>query len=379
MASILCKNSSGTIGYRDENSTSGYYKLQKSGTNIGWHLGQDSGTYLFKDGSNIGWRSKSFAVTVTWNASGGTSSESTRSVIPGSAVGTLPTASYTSYQFDGWWTGPTSGSQVTASTIINDNVIFYARWKANGQAIPIGGFNGGGNGGIANSDTASGGGATHIARVSGLLPTLSALRSSILIVAGAGAGSGCSGTIGGEGGGTQGTIGTDTSYLPVGQPGTQTGGGVGGSNSGSGSFGQGGHTGITQAWPGGGGGAGWFGGGAGSNLSGGGSSGGGGSSYIGNVTNGSTQTGVRAGNGMAKITAPTGTVYTFNYMGMIETFVVPVTGTYTLEVWGAQGGKSGHGQRGGYGGYAKGNITLTAGETLYVVVGGEGVNEANKS
>lgn len=52
-------------------------------------------------------------------------------------------------------------------------------------------------------------------------------------------------------------------------------------------------------------------------------------------------------------------------------YVVPVTGEYRLEVWGAQGG--GHSNiLGGYGGYSKGSITLTKGTTLYINVGGEG-------
>jgi len=79
---------------------------------------------------------------------------------------------------------------------------------------------------------------------------------------------------------------------------------------------------------------------------------------------------------MARIIGPDDTEWTFNYMGIIERFVVPVTGQYTLEIWGAAGGKSGHGVRGGSGGYATGKIQLTVGQTIYIVVGGQGVNEA---
>ncbi len=58
---------------------------------------------------------------------------------------------------------------------------------------------------------------------------------------------------------------------------------------------------------------------------------------------------------------------TFDYTGGMQTFTVPATGNYQLEVWGAQGGSSiGDG---GYGGYAIGDIYLTAGQTLYVYVG----------
>jgi len=58
----------------------------------------------------------------------------------------------------------------------------------------------------------------------------------------------------------------------------------------------------------------------------------------------------------------------FDYTGAVQTFTVPVTGEYTLEVWGAQGGHSGH-NIGGNGGYSKGTIQLTAGQTLSVYVG----------
>ena len=58
----------------------------------------------------------------------------------------------------------------------------------------------------------------------------------------------------------------------------------------------------------------------------------------------------------------------FSYTGNVQTFTVPETGTYKLEVWGAQGGST----YGGKGGYSYGNISLSAGSTLYVVVGGQG-------
>ncbi|MFB9278853.1 glycine rich domain-containing protein [Cohnella cellulosilytica] len=64
---------------------------------------------------------------------------------------------------------------------------------------------------------------------------------------------------------------------------------------------------------------------------------------------------------------------TFNYTGSVQTFTAPSTGTYTLEVWGAQGGNSTYDSRvqGGLGGYAKGDINLTAGETISIYVGGQ--------
>lgn len=58
----------------------------------------------------------------------------------------------------------------------------------------------------------------------------------------------------------------------------------------------------------------------------------------------------------------------FNYTGYCEEYIAPVTGVYRLEVWGAQGG----GNSGGKGGYSTGLVNLTAGDKLYVYVGGKG-------
>ena len=49
--------------------------------------------------------------------------------------------------------------------------------------------------------------------------------------------------------------------------------------------------------------------------------------------------------------------------------MAPVSTTYKLEVWGAQGGNT----NGGNGGYSYGNKTIDNGNTLYVCVGGQGV------
>ena len=66
-------------------------------------------------------------------------------------------------------------------------------------------------------------------------------------------------------------------------------------------------------------------------------------------------------------------VKTFDYTGGIQSFTAACTGTYKLEVWGAQGGSAtvnGKTGAGGKGGYSVGNKSLTRGTTLYVAVGG---------
>lgn len=202
-----------------------------------------------------------------------------------------------------------------------------------------GGYNGGGNATVVDSDTntrqASGGGATHIAKKDGTLSSLSSAVDSILVVAGGGGGAGnndavmC--TAGGSGGGENGLDGgsyqESSTVYGTGKGGTQTAGGSYEAGSGvasayrvSGSFGQGGN-GVTA-----GGGGGFYGGGVAV------TSAGGGSSYLGNndgktiagnasmpTYDGlSTMTG-NSGNGYAKITylgsdqqidAPSGTIGT---------------------------------------------------------------------
>ena len=68
--------------------------------------------------------------------------------------------------------------------------------------------------------------------------------------------------------------------------------------------------------------------------------------------------------------------YNFAYTGSIQTFTAPKTGIYQLETWGAQGGNAEDSEneltaRGGYGAYAKGEVLLVQGETLYIGVGGQ--------
>lgn len=77
--------------------------------------------------------------------------------------------------------------------------------------------------------------------------------------------------------------------------------------------------------------------------------------------------------------AATPVAQTFNYTGGAQTFTAPHTGTYTLETWGAEGGTAPSYGTGGRGGYSKGSVTLTKGETVYIHVGQKGVNGGSGS
>ena len=57
-------------------------------------------------------------------------------------------------------------------------------------------------------------------------------------------------------------------------------------------------------------------------------------------------------------------IYSFDYVGDYQKWVVPVTGVYRVELWGGQGGSVG-----GNGGYTAGSIYLEQGVELYVYVG----------
>ena len=64
-------------------------------------------------------------------------------------------------------------------------------------------------------------------------------------------------------------------------------------------------------------------------------------------------------------------VLNYDYTKDVQELVIPETGVYKLETWGAQGGSSDY-KTGGYGGYSVGEITLNKYDKLYIYVGGSG-------
>ena len=171
------------------------------------------------------------------------------------------------------------------------------------------GYNGGG---LQTSHGQNGGGATHFATTNrGVLSSYKNYQSEILLVAGGGGAANDLG-VGGAGGGTSGGAGSQITYsdnvvITGGTGGTQSSGGTFSGSAYSndsrvivnGSFGQGGYS-TARSDFGGCGGGGWYGGG-GTPISG---CGGGGSGHINTnkITNSSTTSGVREGNGYALIT-----------------------------------------------------------------------------
>lgn len=65
-------------------------------------------------------------------------------------------------------------------------------------------------------------------------------------------------------------------------------------------------------------------------------------------------------------------IYEYNYTGSYQTFTVPYTGVYKIELWGGQGGSST-----AQGAYTSGNIRLEKSENLYVYVGEHPTSETS--
>lgn len=74
------------------------------------------------------------------------------------------------------------------------------------------------------------------------------------------------------------------------------------------------------------------------------------------------------------IQSKTSDINTWNYefIDQEQYFIIPKTGTYKLEVWGAQGGGYNEYSVGGYGGYSVGNYKVNKGEIIYIHVGNVG-------
>ncbi|MBP3635347.1 MAG: InlB B-repeat-containing protein [Bacilli bacterium] len=71
-------------------------------------------------------------------------------------------------------------------------------------------------------------------------------------------------------------------------------------------------------------------------------------------------------------------VIEYGYTGDYQEYIVPESGRYKIELWGASGGNSmangSIGAQGGLGGYTKGEINLEKGQKLYIFVGQKGTD-----
>lgn len=87
------------------------------------------------------WKPNEYTVYFYENASGVTLNTTSKKVTYDSTYGTLPTPTKTGYTFLGWFTAPSGGTQVTASTEVDiiDNQNLYAHWKANNYTVTFSG------------------------------------------------------------------------------------------------------------------------------------------------------------------------------------------------------------------------------------------------
>ena len=75
----------------------------------------------------------------------------------------------------------------------------------------------------------------------------------------------------------------------------------------------------------------------------------------------------------------------YRFTGSEQVFTAPVSGIYQFQCWGAMGGQDTASQGeylnkyGGSGAYTSGTIHLTAGETLYIHVGGKGIENSSST
>lgn len=74
-------------------------------------------------------------ITINFYANGGTASEASRKIEPGTAIGSLPTATYTDKIFEGWFDDPTGGNLVHSTTVFNANTDLYAHWVDGAAAV----------------------------------------------------------------------------------------------------------------------------------------------------------------------------------------------------------------------------------------------------
>ncbi len=107
------------------------FSVSGSGTHtFRWTYSKD---FCLNYGSDCGWVTDyqwtgSSSCTVTFNPTGGTVSETTRSVAKNAAIGQLPSATRNGYTLNGWWTAANGGRQITSTTVVSANITCYAHW-----------------------------------------------------------------------------------------------------------------------------------------------------------------------------------------------------------------------------------------------------------
>ncbi len=111
---------------------------------VGWYTDQPGGskvsstTKMGKSDVTIFAHWEAVSHTLSFNANGGTVSQSSKKLSEGAAYGTLPTPTRSGYGFNGWYTAATGGSKVSSSTKMGTkDVTVYAQWTANAYTLTM--------------------------------------------------------------------------------------------------------------------------------------------------------------------------------------------------------------------------------------------------
>ena len=144
----------GDLYYSLPTATKQYYVFD------GWYTDKDFGEEItsstivnqFSDITLYAhWKEDTYMISL--NANGGTVSENSITAFCNKAVGTLPIPVKEHYNFDGWYTEATGGTQVTSTTVFENpvDITLYARWNASSYYVSVSSAN-------VNMGTVSGGG-----------------------------------------------------------------------------------------------------------------------------------------------------------------------------------------------------------------------------
>jgi len=124
------------------NTTSNTFRELITGLSHGstYHVrafARNSGVAGFGQSSEAIFTTPANNFTITFNANGGTVSPSSVTHIQGTNIDNMPTPTRPGYTFVAWYTARTGGTRVTATTPVNNNVTFFARWNATGFTITL--------------------------------------------------------------------------------------------------------------------------------------------------------------------------------------------------------------------------------------------------